>query len=143
MKTKQEIIDYASRIADAKTAGRLRLVLSLFTTAEEFFSAAESKGALMAAYNKARPGGKKGVGRKFFDAIDRIKAFAKKSETQVLPVAPPPQEQPVKPDRFYTVQQLKALVSFMGLCGVKAIDLAGVDEFSKVMRFDVFKAMGC
>lgn len=152
MKIKQEIIDYASKIADAKTVGRLKLVLDQFRTAEEFFSAAESKGKLMAAYNAAKPVGRRGVGKKFFEAVDSIRlkweVDEMKAETlgwMKVPSMPmtQPDESLAKPGRFYTVQQLKALVSFMELCGVKAIDLAGIDEFSKVMKFDVFKAMGC
>ena len=149
--TKQEIIDLASRIADAKTVGRLKLVLDHFGTAEEFFSAAESKGKLSAAYNAAKPDGRRGLGKKFFEVVDRIRLQREvdemKKETAGWLKTPPmtssqPDEPLAKPGRFYTVQQLKALVSFMELCGVQAIDLAGVDEFCKVMRFDVFKAMG-
>lgn len=150
--TKLDVIECASKFADARTVGRLRLVLSQFATAEDFFAAAESKGKLSAAYNAAKPSGRRGLGAKFYEAVKRIamqrEVDAMKEDTAGWIKAPPmpepqPDEPPAKPGRFYSVQQLKALVSFMELCGVQAIDLAGVDEFSKVMRFDVFKAMGC
>ena len=146
--TKPELIRIANRVADPKTAGKIERVLDTFDTADQFLDMCSNDGAMSKAYNSVTPKGRYGLGRRFKAAVAKVAAeakmasVAKEREAQQVQTPEPEKPAPTGP-RLYTVQQLDALVSFMKLCGVKAVDLNGIEQFSKSLGFDIFDAMGC
>jgi hypothetical protein len=68
--TRDDIVEIAARHADKHTVGRMKMVMDKFKTVSEFLAAGD--GALMGAYNAARPGRPHGLGRQFFRAMERF-----------------------------------------------------------------------
>lgn len=151
--TRDDIVEIAARHADKHTVGRMKLVMDKFKTVSEFLAADD--GALMGAYNAAKPGRPHGLGRQFFRAMDAVRrdagviAFLKrgiaeevakaKAEDAARPQAPV--LLPV-PSRFYTLAQLKAVVSFMEPCGIQQIDIDAMERFCRAMKVDIYAAIG-
>ena len=146
--TREAVLKMASNIASARTVGFIRIVLDQFKTVGEFLAA--DKGALMKAYNEARPGGKNGVGKLFFLTMDqlrrevvaaRARAVAAAKETVVVqPIAAIPPVQPQPQMRAFSIEELKALVTVMELANLKSIDLMGIDSFFKAAHVDIVAA---
>lgn len=146
--TKHELIQIAYRVSTPFTASKVERVINTFDTADQFLDMCTNDGAMSKAYNSVTPNGRYGLGRKFKDAIEKVVAEARAASAakeRAVPDAEPdgPKEPETTRQRFYTVQQLDALVSFMKLCGVNAVDLNGIEQFSKSLGFDVYDAMGC
>lgn len=143
--TRNDIITIAAEHADPTIVGRIKLVLNQFKTVQEFLDAGD--GALMKAYNEARPNGKRGVGKRFFKAMDAIRGAAA-SEKYLIPEDTDVAEQlpagfqpiPCPPPEtvFYTVEQLRALVAFMDLGGVSAINLDAMRRFCEAVKCNPF-----
>ena len=143
--TRNDIITIAAEHADPAIVGRVKLVLGQFKTVQEFLDAGD--GALMKAYNAARPNGKRGVGKRFFKAMDAIRGAAA-SEKYLIPEETEVSEQriagvqpilcPPPSPVFYTVEQLRALVAFMDLGGVSAIDLDAMRRFCEAVKCNPF-----
>lgn len=62
------------------------------------------------------------------DALPSDKLMAAKAN----PPSPPP-----PPSRFFTMKELRAIVTVMELAGIQEIDLLGIDEFFKYMKVDM------
>ena len=129
--TRKEMIALAMNCADAKTVGRMEIVLDHFKTCEDFLGA--DKGKLMAAYNAARPNGKLGLGIKFFRAMDDLRKIVReeelriKAETRAIEMRRQ-QDEERRQIRFGS-KELAAIATFMDAVEIKDVDLVGIRGF--------------
>ena len=137
--TREELKSIALGLADSHTVSRLKSCLSRFNDCSSFLTASE--GDLMKAYVEARPNSGKGLGKKFWKMMDKLRAEIKEralktkkdleekqrieAEEQRIHEA----EQKAREAEFFTYKQLRAITAFMELGGVDKIDLRAFRAF--------------
>lgn len=121
---------FLQALAGRQCKGRVLRLMKAFNSFEEFLAA--DKGKLMAAERQTRPGGKKGLGNRFFADLDSVKATACEMEFLQAKAKANATTKDNAP-RLFTVGQLKAVTTLMELCGIEKIDVEKIVVFLETM----------
>jgi len=143
MKTIEEIEEYLrSQKVSGVMAVRFRKLARSFATVESFFAAKRSDIEKM--YNRNSPGGKHGIGKKFWPVFDMALEYFNGKVGEVGngkgSSAEPESEVRVaeasrKLVKMVTYKELKAIVDMMEYCGIEAINFLEIIGFLENVRF--------
>ena len=137
--TREELTSIARGFADTHTISRFKSCLSRFNDCSSFLTASE--GDMMKAYADARPKSGKGLGRKFWQLMNKLRAEVKERAFQTKKEIEERQrieaekkriqeaEQKAREAEFFTYKQLRAITAFMELGGIEKIDLRAFRAF--------------
>ena len=115
---------------------RIKKLMDQFATPDSFFDA--SKSDIEKAYRKITPDNKHGIGKKFWDAFDKVRRFWKEKDVEkedksdVVKTEEPFDTRLV---RLIPYKELKAVVDMMELLDVEAINLMEIVRFLESVRF--------
>ena len=137
--TREELTAIAKSLSDSRTVSRFKSCLKGFNDCSSFLAATE--GELMKAYADARPDSSKGLGRKFWQLMNKLRAAVKERALQTKKELEERQRieaedkriheamQKAREAEFFTYKQLRAITAFMELGGVDKIDLRAFRAF--------------
>lgn len=108
----------------AINVNRIEKLAKEFATVEAFFST--TRGAIMGVWNKMHPGSGKSLGNEFFAAYDKALAVWKRGDEPKAERAAKPAEDMSWLSHELTTEEMKKILDFMELFGVKAM------SFSKI-----------
>lgn len=128
--TTRDLLDFVRKAQSSKVANTMKELIYEWADLDSFFKA--SKGDLMAAYSRKHPNQPRGLGARFFAAMDLARDFAcrrriaveaeKKAEAQE-------ERRKAEGNPAFSLAQMKALVDFMEYCNLGSIDLKGAVRF--------------
>lgn len=137
--TREELVSIAKGFGDSHTVSRFKSCLKGFGDCTEFLNATE--GNLMKAYAEARPNSGKGLGKKFWALMTKVRIAVKerailakkeleeKQRVEAAALKAKEAEQKAREAEFFTYKQLRAITAFMELGGVEKIDLRSFRAF--------------
>lgn len=121
---RNDIYEHVKRNMSAHIAKRICRVMDGFNSIEAFLNA--DKAGLQFAFRRAYPNIKRDLGAVFYRALDMVRVFCdgreEKPAKELDLVAPPP-------PLVFSLPELKAVTSFMELCGLKSIDIPKFKAF--------------
>ena len=140
--TRNEISEHAFAAHGSYMGGRLSDIFDKFPTVAAILAA--DKASVLRAYRLSSPNAQRDLGKKTFAAFDEVVSWAKDRILEVNKLRDDREraeaeriEREHRENPMFSIGEVKALASFMELCGIAEIDLKGIKEIFSKMKVSI------